>query len=270
MNRVVCMYFSPTGTTQKVVEEIGTNLADALNLEKKVENFTLPESRKQMPIFGEGDIIILGTPVIAGRVPNVLLKYLATMDNHGAIGLPVVLFGNRHYDDALIELGDLLIQSGCRLIGGAAFVGEHSFSRVLAKGRPNKEDLKEAAEFGKALAEVIKQGRFLERDLPGKRPYRPYYKPLDKEGRPADIRKVQPKVDVEKCIDCKLCAEVCPMGTIDYDDVTKKINICIKCGACEKICPTGAVYYDDEVYLKHRHELEEELKEPKENITVLP
>ncbi|HZK33648.1 MAG TPA: 4Fe-4S binding protein, partial [Tissierellaceae bacterium] len=78
-----------------------------------------------------------------------------------------------------------------------------------------------------------------------------------------DIRKVEPKTS-EDCIDCKICAQVCPMGSIDYVDVSKLIGICIKCGACIKKCPTNSKYFDDVDYLRHKKELEDELKIRKE------
>jgi multimeric flavodoxin WrbA len=39
-------------------------------------DFTLPDKRKLKYTFTESDIVIVGTPVYAGRVPNLLLKFL--------------------------------------------------------------------------------------------------------------------------------------------------------------------------------------------------
>jgi len=89
----------------------------------------------------------------------------------------------------------------------------------------------------------------------GNKPYREYYKPKNKEGISVDIRKVTPKTN-SSCNDCKLCVSVCPMGSIDFDDVSKLNGICIKCGACIKKCVNNAKYYDNEDYLRHKYELE--------------
>ena len=62
---------------------------------------------------------------------------------------------------------------------------------------------------------------------------------------------------MDACDQCGICAKVCPMGSIDPNDVTHYTGICIKCCACVKKCPVGAKYYDDEGYLYHQHELEE-------------
>jgi len=91
----------------------------------------------------------------------------------------------------------------------------------------------------------------------GNIPYREYYRPMDPDGNPVSILKVTPKTNSD-CIECNLCVEVCPMGSIDSDDVSKITGICIKCCACVKKCPVGAKYFDDENYLRHKHELEAE------------
>ena len=65
------------------------------------------------------------------------MKFLDTLEGHGAISIPYVCYGNRNYDDALIELGDILTAKGFENIACGAFIAEHSFSRILAAGRPD-------------------------------------------------------------------------------------------------------------------------------------
>ena len=104
--------------------------------------------------FGETDLVVFGTPVYAGRVPNVLLPFYGRIVGGGALAVPVVLFGNRNYDDALIELRNILAADGMHPIAAGAFVGEHSFSRVLGADRPNAEDEALMDEFAARVAEL--------------------------------------------------------------------------------------------------------------------
>ena len=139
--RVHGMFFSGTGTTERVVRAAAGRIAERLGCGAEVFDFTPPGARQEPKCFQKDDLVVLGVPVIAGRVPNLLLKYLGTVQGSGALGVPVVLFGNRSYDDALIELRDIMESGGFRTIAGGAFVGEHSFSTTLGRGRPDAEDL---------------------------------------------------------------------------------------------------------------------------------
>lgn len=262
---VKAMYFSATGTTEKVIKALTAEISMNINGNKDVEyiDFTLPEAREESINFSDEDIVIVGVPVYAGRVPNILTNYLNRVKSDNSLAVAAVVYGNRDYDDALIELKDILESDGFDVRAACSFIGEHSFSRILAKNRPDDEDLIIAGDFAKQISNKLSCDEKDMLAVKGKRPYRPYYKPVGKDGNSADIRKVIPKTS-EKCIDCKLCAEVCPMGSIDYDNVAVLTGICIKCGACVKKCPVNAKYFDDEDYLKHLHELEEKFKDRRE------
>lgn len=264
IKKVHLIYFSPTGTTKKIVEAVGAQIVETKNIETvQTIDFTLPIERENAPSFKPDDLLIIGVPVYAGRVPNILLNYLNTIKGNNTPAIPIVLYGNRNYDDALIELNDLLIANGCSVIAAASFIGEHSFSKTLAKDRPDDVDLSIARSFADSICEKIEGDSSSFVNIKGNRPYRKYYKPKDEADKTVDIRKVTPKTD-ENCIDCKICANVCPMGSIDYDDVTKMIGICIKCCACIKLCPTQSKYFDDPDYLRHKQELEAEFTKRRE------
>lgn len=260
--RVWAMYWSATDTTKRVVTAVAGQAAQALDVPLSEYDFTLPGARQGAPDFTPDDLVVFGTPTYAGRVPNVLLKYLETVKGNGAAVVPVVTFGNRAFDDSLIELRDILLDNGFVPFAAAAFVGEHSFSTTLAAGRPDADDLALAAQFGRDIATRaadITAGTPVI-DVPGRaREERTYYQPRDRAGNSIDIRKVKPKTN-DACDDCGLCAGLCPMGSINPENVREYSGICIKCGACVKKCPKGAKYYDDPGYLYHKTELEEGYK----------
>ena len=108
LKRVLAVYFSGTGTTEKTVKTIAKKAADELRLEYGEWDFTPLFAREKPLNFTDEDLVIFGMPVIAGRVPNLMLKYLAQMNGGEALAVPVVLFGNRNFDDALVELRDIL------------------------------------------------------------------------------------------------------------------------------------------------------------------
>lgn len=269
LKKVWAVYFSGTGTTRRTVELIAGDIAARLGLPVQSVDFSRPALRQETLRFSDTDLVVFGTPVYAGRVPNVLLPFLQErMVGGGALAVPVVLFGNRNYDDALMELRNILIADGLHPIAAGAFVGEHSFSRVLGQGRPNAEDTAQMDRFAARTAELAAKLEVAPQNpvaVGGQEPIRPYYTPRDRAGNPINILKVKPKTDLSRCGGCGLCAELCPMGSIDPADVSQVKGICIKCCACVKGCPTGAKFFDDAGYLYHRHELEAEYARPAAN-----
>ena len=273
IKKVWAVYFSGTGTTEKTVRRIAAGMAQALDAELAVYDFTTPAARQRELRFNAEELAVLGVPVYAGRVPNVLLPYLTKqLHGGGALAVPVVLFGNRNFDDGLIELRNILTEDGFMPVAGGAFVGEHAFSRTLGAGRPNGDDLTEMDAFARRAAEKVTALTAAPAEpvaVRGEMPIRPYYTPRDRHGNPINILKVKPKTDMDRCGGCGLCAARCPMGSIDPADVSQVTGICIKCCACVKGCPAEAKYFDDAGYLYHKSELEEVYARPAANEVFL-
>lgn len=263
--------FSPTGNTAKASRAIMSGIREVLDETADFEelDITLPSRRREALIFSEQDLLIIGMPVYAGRLPNLLLPYLNTLQGNGARCICVVTYGNRHYDDALLELCDLVKDRGFDIIAAAAVVGQHSFSEVLAKGRPDESDILKLSEFGGEIGSKLSaSGREESLSITGNSPYRPYYRPVGEDGEHVDFKRIKPDT-LDTCIDCKLCASSCPMGSIDFTDVSKIPGPCIKCCACVKVCPVSAKVFTDNSFIWHKEELEDNYRERREIETFI-
>ena len=137
---VKAVFYSATGNTEKVVTGIAVQTAARLGVPWKKINYTLPEERKAHWDFAPTDLVIFGTPVYAGRVPNKMLPYVQNgFSGNGALAVPVVTFGNRNFDNALIELRNELENNGFHTKG--YLFRENGIYRIII-GSTNPESLK--------------------------------------------------------------------------------------------------------------------------------
>ena len=125
--------FSPTGGTQKAA----TLLTDGL--EGEVTRVSLTESKQDFSVIQlmQEDVAVICVPSYGGRVPAVAVKRLTALHGNGARAVLVCVYGNRAYEDTLVELEDAAKQAGFRVIAAVAAVADHSVARQFAAGRPD-------------------------------------------------------------------------------------------------------------------------------------
>ena len=156
ISKVWSVWFSATGTTREVVRAVSKAVAEGLGCEWEEYSFNLPTAREQELSFGETDLVVFGVPVYAGRVPNLLLPYVRDkVKGSQTLAVPIVLYGNRNFDDGLMELRNVLAANGFCPVTAGAFVGEHSFSTVLGAGRPDADDMALASQLAQKTIEKV-------------------------------------------------------------------------------------------------------------------
>lgn len=206
--------FSPTGGTKKA--------ADCLTgaLEGDVTTVDLTDSKQDLNTVSltKEDAAVISVPSYGGRVPAVAAERLGVVHGNGARAILVCVYGNRAYEDTLVELEDAAKQAGFQVIAAVAAIAEHSIARQFAAGRPDAQD---TAQLSEADAS--------EPTIPGNRPYK-------KAGGVSMVPKA-----TKECTNCGACAAACPVQAIDKES-PKKVDekACISCMRCIAVCPHGA------------------------------
>lgn len=260
VKKLSTLYFSPTGTTRKVVEAI----AGSIKCEKMESvDFTSKKIRENAWNDCNSDLVIIGSPVYYGRIPDEVTQFFTNIHVNNVHAILVVVYGNRAYEDALKELYDRAISAGFIPVACAAFIGEHSYSSAklpMAPGRPDRGDLEKARQFGAAIQEkldvLISCDNTHQVIIPGSSDY-----------KPMPQYPVAPGTNMEQCTLCDLCIEACPVEAISTDDesgLKTDVNLCILCFACVKICPVEARGIDHELWTQAMEALQKMCLERKE------
>ena len=247
MSSVTKIYFSPSGTTKQVVEQIASNFTQ----EKETYDLLNFDMEKE---FADEDIAIVGMPVFAGRIPKSGRDRLSKLKGNNTPAIAVVNYGNAHVSDSLLELVELLRENNFNVIAAASTISHHSIFSGVAVGRPDESDIAKINEFSEKCMEKIESGESLESEIPGNKPYTEY------KQLPFVI-----SCDETVCAFCYDCVSICPEKAIPEDDpVDTDLDICSRCTACIHICPEDARAFTGEAFETKKPAFEEANSERKE------
>lgn len=223
--KVYNICFSPTGGTKKVADIVVNGLYEKSEFIDLTRNDIIFDNI----IIKSDDVAVISVPSYGGRVPEIAIKRIMNLKGNGAKTILVCVYGNRAYEDTLIELQDTAVNIGFNVVAGVCAIAEHSIARCYATGRPDKQDKNTLNEFVKKIKEKLCSDDLNNAQLKGNRPYKNF-----------SGVSMTPKA-TNKCNKCGLCAEKCPVSAIDVNN-PKNVDSkkCISCMRCVSICPQSS------------------------------
>ena len=217
---IVEILFSPTGGTAKAARLIASQWGESA---VKID-LSDPKTDFSKCVIHKEDQVLIAMPSFGGRAPAVAIERLKQIAGNGAKCTLVCVYGNRAYEDTLVEMEDAAQSCGFRVIAAVAAVAEHSILPQYATDRPDQADALQLANFAVKIA-----GKESEvASLPGNRPYK-------KSGGAGLVPK-----PTKACVKCGLCAKKCPVQAIDPVSFVANPKLCIGCMRCVKQCPKDA------------------------------
>lgn len=251
MMRITEIIFSPTHSSEKAAERIAETIAAAA--EEKI--IDLCAVRAMDTISVDADAAVIAVPSYGGRVPKTAADRLKTIRaDHDIPAVLAVTYGNRDFEDTLIELSDLASECGFLVIGACALSVQHNIMPVYGEGRPDEHDIRELRDFAEKASEKLRRGDVSLPFIPGNRPYKEWH------GSSMPI-----EYHAELCSGCMLCEEKCPAGAISKRGSVTDTDLCIGCMRCVHDCPAHARRIPEQLQTMMTEKMREACTARKEN-----
>jgi flavodoxin/ferredoxin len=243
---IIC--FSQTGNTRKVADSIRDGIIEVTGSCDLVALADVDQG-----ILADYDLVGLGCPVFYYQEPFNIRKFIEGLPELQGKQWFIFCSHGSVLGVTLLSMTERLEKKGIRVIGSHHTYADGSLPfyphPTVTTGHPDSQDLKEARDFGRAIAECSRAVAGGDTDCITKPA------PVTEEWAPEEARMLTPEfmskvmpplsINTETCIACGECQEGCPVQGIDIESDPPRIqDPCIYCWYCAKICPSASIEAD--------------------------
>ena len=248
MQRAFIVYCSPAGSTRHVAAVIAASLKEkSIDVQSLDLGIVRDTSRfiEKMQAAGEDACLFVGSPVYRDMAVPPVMAFLERLPKDaGLAAVPFVTWGGANSGVALWQMGRALDGKGFRLVGAAKVLGVHSMMWTsrdpVGQGHPDADDDRQVSELvDQVLAKIQANAENLSPDVLDYQPEAVGAEFKKKLGQPWMI--VPKSIDEEKCTQCAICRDVCPVGAVTLEPGPVFADTCFDCFNCIRECPEEAI-----------------------------
>jgi len=250
-------YFSGTGNSKKIAEEISAKL-------QEIKLYSITEYKNEK-ITTHAETIGLVFPIYSLGIPRIVGKAIEAMEFKGNQYIYAVATMGGAYGIAFEQINKTLIAKGKRLSAAYAIpMGSNSnlFMKIPGTGLiPTEEEQDKlytvAMQKLNAIVENIKN-KVEVKEPEVKRSFRLISK-LAYKAFICGLPKFESRFRVSNCNKCGVCAKNCPIGNIEIKKTVEWLGKCEACLRCFNICPQEAILHgkmdDPKLYERYKRNL---------------
>jgi len=257
VRQAVILYFSATGNTKFVAEELGRTLQDEVR-----DLVPLIRTHDTGPLVSDKPFVFC-SPIYADSIPTFFRDFLREVRLEGSTDVYLMLTAGAYTGIGSAVAEHIVRNRGLNYLGCAEFMMPSNYIALFVHKLPEPERIVDmisaAREQAASVAEAIaRREKLATRHVPSievalTEPLLPLVDTV--------VYRTSAFTVSDACISCGLCERRCPALAIEMRDGRPhwRASTCFHCMACIQMCPTRAIDYGKRTQERPRYRIKDYL-----------